>query len=44
MLHPARARGVTEYGWLVGFYGISTCVGYFMSNPVYTHVLDIYDL
>ena len=25
------------FGW-VGFYGISTIVGYFMSNPVYTHI------
>ena len=26
------------YGWLVGFYGISTIVGYLMKNPVYTSV------
>ena len=26
------------------FYGISTIVGYLMLNPLYTYVLDIYDL
>ena len=25
-------------------YGISTIVGYLMPNPLYTYVLDIYDL
>ena len=30
-------------GW-VGFYGISTIVGYLMPNPLYTYILDIYDL
>ena len=29
---------------LVGFYGISTIVGYVMPNPLYTYILDIYDL
>ena len=29
---------------LVGFYGISTIVGYSMPNPLYTYILDIYDL
>ena len=29
---------------LVGFYGISTLVGYFMPNPLYTHISNIYDL
>ena len=35
-----------EYIWfvLVGFYGISTIVGYFIPNPLYTYILDIYDL
>ena len=28
----------------VWFYGISTIVGYLMPNPVYTYVLDVYDL
>ena len=25
-------------------YGISTIVGYILLNPVYTYILDIYDL
>ena len=29
-----------ESGW-VGFYGISTIVGYLMPNPVYTYILNI---
>ena len=29
---------------LVGFYGMSTIVGYLMQNPVYTYILDIFDL
>ena len=35
-----------KYIWfgLVGFYGISTIVGYLMPNPFYTYTLDIYDL
>ena len=35
-----------RYIWfgLVGFYGISTIVGYLMPNPLYTYILDIYDL
>ena len=34
------------YIWfdLVGFTGISTIVGYLMANPLYTYVLNIYDL
>ena len=31
------------YVW-VGSYGISTIVGYLMPNPLYTYILDIYDL
>ena len=31
------------FGW-VGFYGISTIVGYWMPNPFYTYILNIYDL
>ena len=27
---------------LVGFYGISTIVGYLMSNPLYTYILDTF--
>ena len=35
-----------RYIWfgLVGLYGISTIVGYLMPNPLYTYILDIYDL
>ena len=29
---------------LVGFYGISTIVGYLMPNPLYTYILNICDL
>ena len=30
-------------GW-VGFYGISTIVGYLMPNPLDTYISNIYDL
>ena len=29
---------------MVCFYGISTIVGYLMSNPLYTYISNIYDL
>ena len=29
---------------LVGFYGISTIVGYLKPNPFYAYILNIYDL
>ena len=32
------------YFVLVGFYSISTIVGYLMPNPLYTYILDIYEL
>ena len=32
----------TLYKWLVGFYGISTLVGYLMPNPVYTYTYALY--
>ena len=36
--------GMTVYFfWLVGFYGISTIVGYLMTIPLYTYILNIYD-
>ena len=28
----------------VGFYGMSTIVGYLLPNPVYAYILNIYDL
>ena len=33
----------TEKKWfcLLWFYGISTIIGYLMSNPVFTYILDI---
>ena len=30
--------------WFLWFFGISTIVGYFMPNPLYTYILNIYDL
>ena len=35
-----------KYIWfdLVGFYGISTIVGYLIPNPLYTYISNIYDL
>ena len=35
-----------KYIWfgLFGFYGIPTIVGYLMLNPLYTYILNIYDL
>ena len=35
--------GLVWFG-LVGFDGISNIVGYSMPNPLYTYILDIYDL
>ena len=34
------------YIWfgLIGFYGTSTIVGFLMPNPLYTYILNIYDL
>ena len=29
---------------MVGFYGISAIVGYLIPNPLYTYILNIYDL
>ena len=29
---------------LVRFYGISTVIGYLMPNPLYTYIINIYDL
>ena len=33
-----------EVGLLAGIYGISTIVGYLMPNPLYTYILNMYDL
>ena len=34
---------INDFG-LVGFYGISTIVGYLMPNHLYTYILNVYDL
>ena len=34
MDHQFPARKTDLVGWLVGFYGISTFVGYLMPNPI----------
>ena len=41
-----KRGGVLSIVWfgLVWFYGISTIVGYLMPNPLYTYILNIYDL
>ena len=41
--HSQYSLHLNQFG-LVGFYGISTIVGYLMPNPLYTYILDIYDL
>ena len=33
-----------RYKWFGWVYSISTFVGYLMPNPLYTYILDIYDL
>ena len=35
-----------KYIWfgLVGFYGISTIIGYLMPNPLYTYILNTFGL
>ena len=32
-----------RFGW-IGFYGISTIVGYLTPNPISTYILNIYNL
>ena len=39
-----RRKDVENLFGLVWFYAISTIVGYLMPNPLYTYVLNIYDL
>ena len=38
-----RKKGIIGLG-LFWFYGISSIVGYFMPNTIYSYILDIYDL
>ena len=40
---PRSNPGPDWYG-LVWFYGLSTIVGYQMPNPVYTYMINTYDL
>ena len=46
--HLRRTRNILQLNsnpWnLLWFYGISTIVGYLMPNPLYTYILNIYDL
>ena len=42
--YPKSFSSVDGSFGLVGFYGISTIVGYLMPNPLYTYILNIYDL
>ena len=44
MLNPFSYIYIIYIYDLVGFYGISTIVGYLMPNPLYTYILYIYDL
>ena len=45
MPHSVYSYVLKSVGFgLVGFYGISTIVGYSMLNPLYTYILNIYDL
>ena len=43
MPNPLYTYILNKYG-LVGFYGISTIVGYLMPNLLHTYILNIYDL
>ena len=40
----SKADEALRHAWLIEFYEISTLVGYLMPNPVYTYILDKYDL
>ena len=40
----ALQKANTQRLGLAGFYGISTIVGYLLPNPVFTYILNIYDL
>ena len=43
MGHPLGLK-LTSNNWLAGFYGISNILDYLEPNPVFTYLLDIYDL
>ena len=38
-----KLNGLVWLGW-VWFYSLLSIVGYVMPNPLYTYILDIYDL
>ncbi len=44
MLNPIYTYILNIEFSLVGFYGISTIVGYLMPNTLYTYILNINDL
>ena len=44
LLYNHISLATTNKFGLVGFYGISTIVGYLKPNPLYTYILNIYDL
>ena len=44
LLNRGVSHEITEGLDLVGFYGISTIVGYLMPNPLYSYISNIYDL
>ena len=48
VLHKRTNQLNSEYFivfvFLDWFYGISTIVGYLMPNPLYTYIINIYDL
>ena len=41
---PIKSFCFKDWFGLVGFYGISTIVGYLMPDPLYTYISNIYDL
>ena len=41
-LTPPTTLGQSRPDWLVGFYGISTLLGYLMPNPACTYIYQIY--
>ena len=44
ILFKSDLKKTSDWFSLAWFYGISTIVGHLMPNPVYTSILDIYNL
>ena len=42
--HVLISQFIFKFGWVFGFYGISTTVGYLTPDPVYKYKSNIYDL